>query len=1009
MNIASCPAADELTDFNLGKLPEERLQAVAEHLAACATCQTTLQALEAQADTLVSGLRQGAPAEAYAEEPAFREAVEKAKALTAQGLTEALGPPRPRAEAADERRPGPGQLREYRLLEKLGEGGMGTLYKALHTRLKRVVALKVLPSGRMNDPAAVARFQREMEAVGRLNHPHIVRATDAGEVDGTHFLVMEFIAGQTLAQLVEARGPLPVAEACELIRQAALGLQHVHEHGLVHRDVKPSNLLLSVEGQVKVLDLGLALLKEEGPAVEGLTATGQVMGTFDYMAPEQFGDTHAVDSRGDIYALGCTLYFLLTGTALFGGPAYPNRLSKMLAHAQAPVPPIRDLRGDVPAGLAAVLARMLAKHPADRFATAAEVAAALAPFAAGCNLDRLAETTAVRSAVPSPGPYAQPGTDAYLSADRTGTAPLAAPVVQLRGARRRWLAVTFAAGIVLVLAAGALMLLRIASPGDQPLAKGPPFGPQAPGKDGGDHAKKKEFDKHAAGGLQIAPLDLKPEPLRLAVGDPISRFALVPRPAHIKGLRSWTVETRYPRGQPNWQLMALNRGGSRLATLNGDGTLRIWDVTAKQLAQAVPVGQRGIAPHFLGWSPDGTTLATLLEGRARLWDARTGRLLKTFGDRSSVMALAWAPNGSRMALADGKQHRVVLWEPRTDRVSPTSLPVQSGWAPLLGWSPDGGELACAHRSDGRVDQLDVASNRITRTLRRKRPEELIGNVGPLAWSPDGKWLACPGGTRTAVWNLAGGDHAWDIPGVTDRCRWAGAGKTLVGYQWDQQVFVWDVVAGKSLPLDRGRSGPRCWTPDGKLFAYYSGTRQHQEPFSMRLSRDDSMPSFSWGDQGAASAVWELPEMVMLGVRNVAWSPDKKCLAISADRGGVFLAKGEATQPLAWFADGFLLDGLPPDDTHITLGGPGGEIDVRATDSRKVTRSFRPPDGLGNRLVSRSRDGSVPDLRPVGQGENRPLQRAHRQDGMGHPGGCPAGRKRDRVAGRPRPAALARSA
>jgi serine/threonine protein kinase len=446
MSLTSCPAADELLAFNLGKLPEECLETVAAHLAECSGCQTTLQTLEIHTDSLVAGLRQDAQEEAYAEETAFREALVKVEALTTECLTEPAGQPPTGAEAAGDSRPELGRLREYQLLEKLGQGSMGTVYKALHTRLKRVVALKLLPPERMNDRATVARFQREMEAVGRLNHPHLVRATDAGEVDGTHFLVMEIIEGQTLAQLVHARGFLPVVEACELVRQAALGLQHVHEHGLVHRDIKPSNLLLSAEGQVKVLDLGLALLKEERPGAEELTATDQMMGTFDYMAPEQFADTHSVDIRADVYSLGCTLYFLLTGKAPFSGLTYANRLSKMMAHAQAPVPPIRDRGRDVPAGLEAVLARMLAKRPGDRFATPAEVAAALAPITVGCDPAELRAMAQVPSAASAREPNVLSGTDEYRSSAMTATTPSApsAPAIGPGGHRRR-LAVTAAA------------------------------------------------------------------------------------------------------------------------------------------------------------------------------------------------------------------------------------------------------------------------------------------------------------------------------------------------------------------------------------------------------------------------------------------------------------------------------------------------------------------------------------------------------------------------------------
>jgi serine/threonine protein kinase len=214
----------------------------------------------------------------------------------------------------------PQQLGPYQLFEELGHGAMGTVYRALHVKLKRVVALKVLSAARLGDPGAADRFAREMEAIGKLDHVNIVRATDAGEAEGFPFLVMEFLNGLDLAQLVKRRGALPLADACEVIRQAALGLQHAHEHHLVHRDVKPSNLLLTPEGRVKVLDLGLALLPREPQAREALTEVGQVMGTFDFMAPEQAADVRNVDIRADIYSLGCTLYYLMVGQPPFGPP-----------------------------------------------------------------------------------------------------------------------------------------------------------------------------------------------------------------------------------------------------------------------------------------------------------------------------------------------------------------------------------------------------------------------------------------------------------------------------------------------------------------------------------------------------------------------------------------------------------------------------------------------------------------------------------------------------------------
>lgn len=298
-------------------------------------------------------------------------------------------------------------LGPYQIVRKLGQGGMGAVYEARHTKLKKTFAVKVLPPEMMKSPALVARFEREMEAVGALDHPHIVRATDAGEFNGTHFLVMEFVDGTDLAQLVKQNGPLPIDVALEVIRQAALGLQHAHEHGLVHRDIKPSNLLMAssvaafartrvaggeetgkssrvlanaaTDFTIKILDLGLARLGgDDSPS--GLTSSGQMLGTPDYMAPEQWDDTRSVDARADLYSLGCTLAFLLTGKAPFDNGRQRSFLHIMKAHADASVPDLTALRSDVSAEVNSLFQRLMAKRPEDRFQSAAEVVAAIESF-----------------------------------------------------------------------------------------------------------------------------------------------------------------------------------------------------------------------------------------------------------------------------------------------------------------------------------------------------------------------------------------------------------------------------------------------------------------------------------------------------------------------------------------------------------------------------------------------------------------------------------------------------
>jgi serine/threonine protein kinase len=281
---------------------------------------------------------------------------------------------------------GLGQLGEYRLLQKLGEGGMGVVYRALHVELERVVALKVVRSDRVGDTQAVERFRREIKAAGKLEHPNIVLAHDARQIDGTQLLVMEFIEGLDLAQLLDRTGPLPIADACEAIRQAALGLEHAHEHQLIHRDVKPSNLMLARNGAVKILDLGLARLHSAEKGADGTTGEGFVIGTPDYMAPEQASDCREVDARSDVYGLGCTLYALLTGDPPFAGPMHQQAYEKMMAHVHEPPVPVREHRPDVPESLNRIVERMLAKEPDDRVETAAEVAEALADFVTGSDL-----------------------------------------------------------------------------------------------------------------------------------------------------------------------------------------------------------------------------------------------------------------------------------------------------------------------------------------------------------------------------------------------------------------------------------------------------------------------------------------------------------------------------------------------------------------------------------------------------------------------------------------------
>jgi serine/threonine protein kinase len=278
-------------------------------------------------------------------------------------------------------------LGNYIILEKLGQGGMGAVFKARHRRMNRLVALKVLPEALASIPEAIARFQREVQAAATLHHPNIATAYDADEAAGLHFLVMEYVEGPTLSAYVKATGPMPLAAAVGLVAQTARGLAAAHAAGIVHRDVKPSNLIVNRQGRLKILDLGLAQFHGEQRVVDDasdVTRTGSVMGTVDYMAPEQARDAKSVDHRADIYSLGCTLHFLVTGAP----PAPPGSAAeKLLWHQTISPLPLGEVCPQASPRLAALVQRMVAKLPPDRPATMAEVAdeleACAAEFPAG--------------------------------------------------------------------------------------------------------------------------------------------------------------------------------------------------------------------------------------------------------------------------------------------------------------------------------------------------------------------------------------------------------------------------------------------------------------------------------------------------------------------------------------------------------------------------------------------------------------------------------------------------
>jgi serine/threonine-protein kinase len=343
----------------------------------------------------------------------------------------------------------------YVLLDQLGAGGMGVVYKARHVKLGRVDALKVLRTDKVGSRTVAQRFLREIQLTSSLSHAHIVRAYDAGVVGRQLWLATEFVDGTDLGTIVLARGPLSVPDACLAVYQTALALRHIHERGLVHRDLKPSNLIRdNATGAVKLLDLGLSGFHRSEP-VRGtggtLTRDGVLLGTPDFMAPEQVENAHRVDIRADLYSLGCSFYFLLTGKPPFDG----TQVETLIKHGMAPPPALVLPTGPTPVALAAVVARLMAKRPEDRFPDPQSLIDALLALRPGAD-DVMEHTAAMIAVTPLPQSTSSSGAFAHLLSSDELAAPALSQLRATRPAGGGWvgwtlggLAVVFLAGLVI--------------------------------------------------------------------------------------------------------------------------------------------------------------------------------------------------------------------------------------------------------------------------------------------------------------------------------------------------------------------------------------------------------------------------------------------------------------------------------------------------------------------------------------------------------------------------------